>query len=150
MQALNPDSFLNGKDEETRMLIAQRTGSCLGNDVLPEADRRAAEILAHGLAEDTIERVRCALSKAIRHAKHLPRHLALKLAHDVDSVSCPFLEVTEVFSDGDLQQLLLTISRTAQVAVARRQLMTESLTVSLAELEWREREVGDAGLSLDR
>jgi len=133
MHRLKPDHLLNGKDEDARAQIARRTGRCLGENMLSGTDRIAAEVLAHRLAEDAIERVRCELSKAIRTARHLPRDLALKLAHDVDSVACPFLEVTEVFSDGDWQQLLLTISRNARVAVARRASMSETLAQSLAE-----------------
>ena len=134
LQGLDPRSLLNGKNAEARVQIAQRTGACLSRDDISDADRRAAELIARVLVEDAIERVRCELSKAIRYAKHLPRDLALKLAHDVDSVSGPFLEVTEVFSKGDWQQLILTISRNARIAVARRASMTESLARSLAEL----------------
>ena len=53
---------------------------------------------------------------------------------DVDSVSCPFLEATEVFSDRDWQQLLFTITRGARVAVARRSQMSEGMVKLLAEL----------------
>jgi len=134
MKNLDTRILVNGQGEEARAQIAQRTGSNLARDDISEADRRAAELIARVLAEDAIERVRIELSKAIRHAKHLPRDLALKLAHDVDSVSCPFLEVTEVFSEGDWQQLVLTISRSAQVAVARRSSITGSIAESLAEL----------------
>ena len=134
MQAFDPESLLSGKDEQARVLIAQRVGSSLADDALSEVDRRAAELLARSLVRDAIERVRCELSKAIRHAKYLPRDLALKLAHDVDSVSCPFLEVTEVFTDSDWQLLILTISRGALVAVARRSQMSEGIATMLAEL----------------
>lgn len=134
MQVLDADTILGGKDEVACVQIAQRTGACLSRDDTSDADRRAAELIACALAEDAIERVRCELSKAIRHAKYLPRDLALKVAHDVDSVACPFLEVTEVFSAADWQQLILTISRNAQVAVARRSSMPEYLARLLAEL----------------
>ena len=130
--ALN--NLLVEKDEAARMVIAHRVGECLSIDDLPEADRCAAQALATELACDAIERVRCELSKAVRHAKFLPRDLALKISHDVDSVACPFLEVTEVFSESDWQQLILTISRSALVAVARRSMMPQSLALSLAEL----------------
>jgi len=134
MQQLAPDSLLTGKDEEACVQIAGRVGLHLCDEVLSAADRRAAELLARALADDAIENVRVALSKAIGRAKHLPRDLALKLAHDVDSVACPFLEVTEVFSDSDWQQLILTISRGACVAVARRTHMSEGIAKSLTEV----------------
>ena len=134
MQQLAPDSLLTGKDEEACVQIAQRVGLHLCDEILSETDRRAAELLARALADDAIESVRVELSKAIGHAKHLPRDLALKLAHDVDSVACPFLEVTEVFSDSDWQQLILTISRGACAAVARRTPMSEGIANSLAQI----------------
>ena len=127
-------SQLEGKDEEACLHIAQRVGNHLCDEVLSQTDRRAAELLARALADEAIESVRSELSKAIARAAHLPRDLALKLAHDVDSVSCPFLEITQVFSDSDWQQLLLTISRGARIAVARRASMSEELAGSLAEI----------------
>jgi uncharacterized protein (DUF2336 family) len=134
LQELKPESLLSNKEEDARIEIAGRVGDTLSHEELATPDRRAAELLARALADDAIERVRSALSQAIRHAKHLPRDLALKLAHDVDSVACPFLETTEVFSDSDWQQLVLTISRNANSAVARRANMSEPLAKILAEL----------------
>ena len=63
---------LNSKDEQSSLQIARRVGDNLCDDVLPEADRRAAELLAHALVDDAIESVRSELSKAIGRAKHLP------------------------------------------------------------------------------
>lgn len=131
---LIPQELLAGMDEAARIHVAQRVGSGLVGEPANAADRRAAELLAHSLAKDAIERVRSALSMAIRHADHLPRDLAMMLAHDVDSVSCPFLEVTDVFSDTDWRSLILTISRSALIAVARRDSMSDSLALSLAEM----------------
>lgn len=130
----NLNELLVGKDEAARALIAQRVGQQLCLDDLPEVELRAAEALARHLVADAIERVRSALSDAVRSASHLPRDVALKIAHDVDAVSCPFLRVTEVFTEHDWQQLVLTVSRNARVSVARRSSMSEGLAVTLAEL----------------
>jgi uncharacterized protein (DUF2336 family) len=126
-------TLLGEKDEGARVQIAQRVGARLSLADLPEAERRAAELLARDLVRDAIERVRQELSIAVRHAKHLPRDIALKIAHDVDAVACPFLEVTEVFSEADWQQLVLTISRGARIAAARRTSMSDGLALALAE-----------------
>ena len=127
-------SLLDDKDEDARVQIAHRIGEHLSTEELAVAERLAAEALARDLVRDAIERVRRELSLAVRHAKYLPRDIALKIAHDVDSVACPFLEVTDVFSEGDWQQLVLTISRGARIAAARRTSMTEGLALALAEL----------------
>lgn len=134
MPELSSEGLLFGLTEEARVGVAERTGTCLCRDDISDADRRAAELLARGLAEDAIERVRGELSKAVRHAKHLPRELAMMIAHDVESVACPFLEVTEVFSDRDWQSLILTIGRSAHIAIARRSSLTEPVALSLAEV----------------
>ncbi len=132
MAGSGEDNLLQGQNENARISIAQRVGARLSTADIPAAERQAAEALARQLAADAIERVRTALSTAVATATNLPRDLALKIAHDVDAVACPFLEITEVFSESDWEQLILTISRGAAVAVARRAKMPESLALTLA------------------
>ena len=130
----NIRELLAGKDDAERALIAQRVGGQLCLDDLAAVELRAAEALARLLVSDAVERVWHALSDAVKSATHLPRDVALKIAHDVDAVSCPFLLATEVFSEDDWRQLVMTISRTARVTVASRRTMTEGLAVTLSEL----------------
>jgi len=132
MVGAGEDNLLDGQDENARISIAERVGERLSTSDIPPAERQAAEALARQLAADAIERVRTALSVAVATATTLPRDIALKIAHDVDSVACPFLEITEVFSEADWEQLILTISRGAAVAIARRAKMPESLALTLA------------------
>ena len=127
-------NLLKDRDENTRVEIAHRVGERLCLEDLPDVERRAAEELARHLVDDAIERVRQKLSVSVKHARLLARDIALKIAHDVDSVSCPFLQATEVFSDNDWQQLVLTISRGARVAVAHRTSMSEGLAIALAQV----------------
>lgn len=132
MSRPEPNNFLQGQDEHARLKIAQRVGELLSVDELPQVERQAAESLARQLARDAIERVRIALAGAIGSARQLPRDLALRIAHDIDSVSCPFLKITEVFSEEDWEQLVLTLSRAALVAVAGRSSMPGGLALALA------------------
>ena len=127
-------NLLRGKDENVRRQIAHRVGDRIARGRLPDVERLAAEALARDLVDDAIGNVRRELSRSVRHAKYLPRDIALKIAHDIDAVASPFLEITEVFSDAEWQQLVLTISRGARIAVARRTSMTEGLALALAEL----------------
>ena len=90
---------MSSKDELARAAIAQRVGERMAALELGEVDRRAAETLARVLVSDAAEQVRRELSLAIRHARYLPKDIALKIAHDVDAIACPFLEVTEVFTE---------------------------------------------------
>lgn len=128
------EGLLDGKDETARCAVAYRVGERLMLAELSDVDRKAAETLARALTADAIERVRVALSEAVRHAPNLSRDIALKIAHDVDPVAVPFLKVTEVFSDSDWEKLVLTLSRGALVAVSGRSSMPEGLARCLAEL----------------
>jgi hypothetical protein len=56
---------INGKDEAASLLIAQRVGKHLCDDVIADADRRAAEMLARALINDAIESVRSELRRAV-------------------------------------------------------------------------------------
>ena len=47
-------NLFSGKDEEARVLIAQRTGRCLVEDALSAADHLAAEKIAYELAKDAV------------------------------------------------------------------------------------------------
>lgn len=132
MKNTEVNALIGGKDEDTRTQIAERVGECLSSEDLPQADRRAAEMLARELVQDAILRVRRALSMAVRHAKHLPRDIALTIVHDVDSIACPFLAATDVFSDEDWSQLLLTISRGARATVAKRSPLREAIAQGLS------------------
>ena len=130
----NLHKLLVGKDEGARAVIAQRVGEHLRLEDLPEVEQRAAEALARHLVADAVERVRGALAEAVSTATYLPRDVALKIAHDVDAVACPFLQATDVFSEDDWKQLVLTVSRGARVAVASRPSLSEGVAVVLAEV----------------
>ena len=133
MQDLNVGKFVDGKDEDARLEIAQRVGTCLCTEDLPASERKAAEALAWYLATDAIVRVRVALADALKNAQFLSKELAVKIAHDIDDIACPFLEVTDVFDDDDWCELVKTISAGALLAVARRTSMSEGVAAAIAK-----------------
>ena len=126
------EHLLAGKDQGERAHLAGGLATHLASDDLAPTDKWAAEELARQLARDVIELVRQELSKAVRHCRFLPRDIAMRIAHDVDSVACPFLEVTEVFTEEEWQQLIITVSKGAHVAIARRACLSQELVASLA------------------
>ncbi len=134
MSSFAQGETLADRDVPARAAIAARVGTLLAADDLPAVERRAAEILARELVQDAIERVRRALAEAVAHASLLPKDVALRIAHDLDSVACPFLRQTEVFSEDEWHQLVLTISRGGRIAVASRKSLSEGLALELAEL----------------
>lgn len=133
---------LAAKDENTRAALAGRLSAHLSATGAETSERKAAEELARQLAHDAVEIVRLQLAEAVKNYSFLPRDIALKIAHDVDSVACPFLQATEVFSAEDWQQLILTVTCNARVAIANRETVSEHMSESLAQIG--EAEVADA------
>jgi uncharacterized protein (DUF2336 family) len=125
---------LAGRSGPERAGLARRLKERFEVGALSASKRLAAEQLARTLAADAIETVRQELAEAVKHYRFLPRDIALKIAHDIDSVACPFLQATEVFSEEDWQQLVLTVSPVARVAIARRETLSEPLVDSLAQV----------------
>ena len=133
---------LAAKDGGDRVALARRLSDHLAKTGAESSERKAAEELARQLAHDAVEIVRQQLAEAVKSYSFLPRDIALKIAHDVDSVACPFLEATEVFAEEDWQQLILTVTCRARVSIASRETVSERLAESLAQIG--EAEVGDA------
>lgn len=127
------ENIFESRGTDERSSIAMRVGDVLCDADVTGSERKAAEALARKLVEDAVDLVRVELAKSVARAHRLPRDIAMRIAHDIDDVSCPFLQITEVFSDSDWQQLVLTISRAARIAVAQRETMSEALAVALAE-----------------
>ena len=132
MADIGVNPLMDGREERERIEIAERVGAQLCAESLSDSDRKAAEALAWFLVEDSILRVRVALSNAVKNARFLPTEMALKIAHDVDDVACPFLAVTEVFSDEEWAELVKKISEGALAAVAARTSMSEGLAIAVA------------------
>ena len=133
MKDIELSDLLLEKNENALIKIARGVGQYLTAENVPPAERQAADALARHLVKDAIERVRRELSNAVKHSKYLSRDVAFSIARDVDSVACPFLEVTEVFLEDDWQELVVTISRGARIAVATRTSISEGLAIALTQ-----------------
>ena len=125
------EQLLSNKDATQRALLAQELAVRLDSPNGSVSDRRAAEELARQLTEDAVQLVREELSKAVRHCQFLPHDIAVRIAHDVDAVACPFLQATEIFSEDDWCDLVRTVSQSARMTIAGRPDVTEGVVDSL-------------------
>lgn len=87
---------------------------------LNEAERRIAEDIFRSLVKDTEQRVREALSAHLKSCPDVPHDVAVALARDVEAVSIPMLQSSEVLTDDDLVEILRGQSEAKQVAIAQR------------------------------
>ena len=92
----------------------------------------AQEIL-RVMARDAERRVREALAREAKSAKDLPHDVALLLAKDVESVSMPVLEFSEVLREEDLIEIASAADEMKQSAIARRESVSEAVAETLIE-----------------
>ncbi len=59
--------------------------------------------------------------------------MALKLAHDVESVATPLLSFSPVFTDEDLVEIIRFAGPVRQIAIAKRASLTETVTSAIVE-----------------
>ncbi|MEJ0015949.1 MAG: DUF2336 domain-containing protein [Acetobacteraceae bacterium] len=79
------------------------------------------------LAKDVEIAVRLAISQSLRSARHLPRDVAVRLAHDVEAVALPILADSPALTDADLVDLVGHGSARKQEAIAGRADVSEQV-----------------------
>lgn len=99
---------------------------------LSDEDRAAATEVLRLMSLDAAELVRRALAVTLKNSPHLPRDVALRLARDVDNVALPVLNFSPVFTDEDLAEIVRVSGELKQLAVARREALSEVVTDALA------------------
>lgn len=87
---------------------------------LGPSERAIAEEILRLAARDAEDRVRQSLVMALRHSRNLPRDVAMTLALDVESVAVPLLEISQVFTDDDLIEIINRGQSYARRAIAGR------------------------------
>ncbi len=125
-------ALVRGPTDDERAAVALKL--CRKMDVeLSRADRAAANEILRVMAGDAAELVRRALAVTLHASDVLPRDVALRLADDVASIATPVLTFSPAFSDADLAEIVRRADPARQVAVARRQTLSEGVTDVLAE-----------------
>ena len=98
---------------------------------LGEEDREAAAEVLRLMALDAAELVRRALAVTLKTSRELPHDVAVRLAHDVESVATPVLTFSPVLTDEDLAAIVALPDAVKQLAVARRPALSEVVTTAL-------------------
>ncbi len=125
-------TLVRGATDDERAVAAHRLCRKIDMGVSDEQRDHANEVLRL-LAADAAELVRRALAVTLKNSTVLPHDVAMRLAKDVESVATPLLSCSPVFSDEDLVEIVRASSALKQVAVARRELLSDTVTSALAE-----------------
>lgn len=125
--------LVKGETPEERAAVAHKLCRRINGDALSADERRYARDIMTILANDVAELVRRTLAVTLRNSPRLPRDLALKLAHDAESVALPILEGSPSLTENDLIELALSMTAAKQAAIAGRPRVPESVSEVLAE-----------------
>jgi uncharacterized protein (DUF2336 family) len=123
-------TLVRGSSSDERATAAHKL--CRRIDAgLSEEDQEAATEVLRLMALDAAELVRRALAVTLKMSKALPRDIALLLARDVESVATPVLSFSPAFTDEDLAEIVEASDDLKQLAIARRAVLSESVTAAL-------------------
>jgi len=93
-----------------------------------------AEQIFRLLLKDAEVHVRHTLSENLKEVKTLPHDVALQLAKDVEMVSLPILEFSEVLRENDLMEIITgTMEVSRHMAVAKRKNISDKISSALIE-----------------
>jgi len=105
---------------EMRAELATKMAREIDSTHLTPDELAIAQDIARLMAQDVAETVRRALAVSLRHAVHLPRDVALRLAHDVEAVALPILSGSPALAEADLVAILHHADPARQQAIASR------------------------------
>jgi uncharacterized protein (DUF2336 family) len=125
------DRLRQAPSADARAAAATHVGSLLTSTPLKAEERSAALAILEKLTKDVEQEVRHALAVHVKDCAVLPPSIAREIAEDVDAVSLPFIECSPVLSDGDLIDLVKLGSTQKQLAIARRDSVSEPVSDAL-------------------
>lgn len=126
-------TILKGATPEERAKAAEQVCLTIDRSRLTEEGRMAAEEILPILAEDACELVRRALAVTLKSSPAVPRHIALKLARDVDSIALPILSASPAFTEEDLAEIVRIGGPARQVVIAKRPHVTPVVSESIVD-----------------
>jgi uncharacterized protein (DUF2336 family) len=114
-----------------RTSAATHVGTLLTSAKLAPGERNAALAILETLTKDVEQEVRRALAVHVKNCAVLPPSIARDISEDVDAVALPFIEYSPVLSDADLVALIGLGNARKQVAIAKREAVSERVSDAL-------------------
>jgi uncharacterized protein (DUF2336 family) len=119
---------------DKRLYITKKIAHFYSNGGFGKEQMEIAEKIFRTLLKDTEVEIRKTLSAAIKHSDKIPQDVVLALARDVNEVSIPVLEFSQVLTDADLIEIINTTEDISkQESVTRRKVISEKVSGALIE-----------------
>ncbi len=125
--------LVRSENADDRAVATHKICRVMERAELSDGDRTAAHEIIRMLAADAAELVRRALAVTLRTSELLPHDVVMKLAQDVATVAVPVLTHSPLFTDEDLAQIVRAGGPVRQVAIAKRDELSERVTTALSE-----------------
>lgn len=113
--------------------LAGAVAAALFSGILTLPERRSAAQVLELLARDVDRQVRQAVATHLQNCGSLPSPLARELAEEIDTVALPVIQFAKLLSDPDLIDIVRRGSTARQIAVARRESLSEPVSGELVE-----------------
>ncbi len=125
--------LVRSENADDRAVATHKICRVMERSELSDTERTAAQEIIRMLAQDAAELVRRALSVTLRTSDLLPHDVAMKLAQDVVTVAVPVLTHSPLFNDEDLADIIRSGGAARQIAIAKRDILSEIVTATLAD-----------------
>jgi uncharacterized protein (DUF2336 family) len=120
--------------DKRRELLEGVTDLFFADDVdMNDAESALADDILGQVSDQVEEHVRMELSHRFSGAHQAPPGLIKKLANDIIEVARPILTKSGVLSDEDLREIIATMGNEHQLAITRRETISEAVSDALIE-----------------
>ena len=129
------ERLLTDKTAGVRVDMTHKIGGAYngaGKAGLGSRELLVAEQIFRLLVRDTEVNVRASLSQYVKDSPSIPRDIVVTLAKDVEEVSLPVLQFSEVLTDDDLMELINAKDEVSRyLAVSRRRVVSDKVSDTL-------------------
>lgn len=129
------EKLMSDPSEDNRVETVTKIADYFNEGALTSQEHKMAQEIFRLLIKDAAVRVREAMAQNLKENAQLPHDVALALANDVESVSLPVLEYSDVLTDDDLIEIVRSQGESKQVAIAGRKVVSENVSQALVETE---------------
>ena len=128
---------------DTKIHIAKNIVKYYEQDKYEDGQIEIAEQIFRIMLKDTETKVRKSLAEAIKSIEGVPHDVVLELAKDMEEVSLPILEFSDVLSDVDLVHIIVSTKNEQQhLAITKRKKINEGVSEALIDTK-NEKVVGN-------
>src|SRR5690606_19555593 len=120
--------------QDDKAAIAGKLTDSFNSGKFTQEQIQVVEAVFRTLVHDTEQKVRKALAEGLKESKDVPKDVIKTLAEDIDDISLPVLQFSEVLSDKDLVEILEKSKDIDKaIAISKRKVITPAVSDKLID-----------------